>query len=100
MPRPDFITNEDILRWSEQINEELPPEMAEDALLREVCLAGKWMVEQLQILHCPDEICIRIQYTAARLSFGRDPWVMHQQLLHGYQDDELIFEPEPDLDYN
>ena len=96
MSRPDSITNADIIRWSQQINEELTPELSEDPIIREVCLAGMWLVEQLQELLCPDEICAQLQHSAARLSFGREIWDVHQKMLHGYQNNELIIESELD----
>ena len=92
MSRPEFITNEDIIRWSETIDRDLPKHMSSDALIREVCYAGQWLVESLQDLQCPEEIITRIQYTAGRLSFGREPWAVHQMLLSSYQSDELVFE--------
>ena len=96
MSRPNFITNENIIEWSQQINEELPSEMSDDPLLREVCLAGKWLVSELSKLECTDDISARIQYTAAKNSFGREPWAVHQQFLQGYKNNELIFESDPD----
>lgn len=94
MSRPDFVTNEDILRWSEKIDQDLPKNLASDAIIREVCYAGQWLVEQLQELQVPDEIVARLQYTAGKLSFGRDPWEMHRGLLLAYEDNQLVFEPE------
>jgi hypothetical protein len=96
MSRPDSITNEDIIRWSQQINEELPPELSEDVIIREVCLAGMWLVEQLQKLLCPEEVCAQLQHSAGRLSFGRDIWDVHQKMLHGYQTNALIIESDLD----
>ena len=96
MSRPDSITNEDIIRWSQQIIEELPAEQSEDVIIREVCMAGMWLVEQLQELLCPDEVCAQLQHSAARLSFGRDIWEVHQKMLHGYQTSALIIESDLD----
>lgn len=97
MPRPDFVTNEDILRWSEKIDQDLPPNLASDAIIREVCYAGQWLVEQLRELQVPEEIMARLQYTAGKLSFGRDPWDMHRGLLLAYEDNQLDFETDSEL---
>lgn len=96
MPRPDFITNEDILRWSEEIDSD--PEMGTlgtFAIIREVCYAGCWLREELQKLQCPEENIIRIQYTGGAMSFGHDAWEIHQNLLKLYKNNELEFEIEP-----
>jgi hypothetical protein len=94
MPRPDFITNEDIIRWSNYIEEDkfTPPDLLKSAIIREVCYSGLWLSEQLEKLQCPDSIIVRIQWTAGKLSYGRDPWEVHQEMLKQYQDNTLVFE--------
>ena len=97
MSRPNFVTDEDIVRWSKEIdnNTLLPKEVAKSALLREVCYAGLWLSEQLIKLQCPMSLVARIQYSAGKASFGRnDFWEVHQQFLNDYEKGELDFAPE------
>lgn len=97
MSRPDFVTNEDIARWSEQIDSEAELDLlVQFPLIREVCYAGLWMVEELNKLHCPEEYIVRIQYAAGQGSFGREPWAVHQEFLERYRLGELVFEDDPD----
>lgn len=98
MNRPDFVTNEDILRWSETLNNE-PAHVRQFAsfdLLREVLYASFWMAESLKKEGCSDELIVRIQYTMGALSFGHDPWQIAQEMLQAYQNNEMEFE----IDYN
>jgi len=97
MPRPSFVTDEDIKRWSKELDESphLDKTMIKSAVIREVCFAGLWLAEQLEKLGCPDSLIIRIQYSAGKVSFGKDVWEIHQQFLDGYTKNELDFEPEP-----
>jgi hypothetical protein len=94
MPRPDSISNEDISRWSNNIDNDtnLPISLAESPVIREVCYAGLWLCEQLEKLNCPEEYIVRIQFAAGQLSFGRDPWDAHQKVLEAYKLNELDFE--------
>src|SRR5580698_8889566 len=93
MGRPEFITNEDILRWNQQIEKDnIPQAVLDEPVLVEVMYAGLWLVEQLKQLQCPDEHVIRIQYTAGAASFGRDPWEAHLSYLQAYKDNDLEFE--------
>lgn len=96
--RPEFVTDEDIARWSENIDNDLnfPIGVVALPLLREAMYAGLWLGEQLQQLGCNDLLIVRIQYTAGQLSFGRDPWEVHQELLTAYKNNDLEFE----IDYN
>jgi hypothetical protein len=102
MPRPNFISNEDIIRWSRSIDldKSLPSEMSKSAVIREVCFAGLWLTEELFKLNCPEIIVARIQWTAGKLSYGRDPWEIHQQILEEYNNNTLVFEAEPIEDLN
>jgi hypothetical protein len=97
MPRPEFITNEDISRWSENLDndENLSEALRQNPVIREVCYAGIWLYEELEKLLCPPEMITRIQYTAGKLSFGRDPWVVHQEMVQAYQDNTLDYEVDP-----
>lgn len=47
MSRPKFISNEDLDRWSDIIDNDLtlPKHVAKEALIREVCYAGLWLAE-------------------------------------------------------
>jgi len=96
MNRPDFITDEDISRWSENIDNDpnLPSYMASEPTIREVCYAGLWLSEKLSELNCPDIFIQRIQYTAGRLSFGRDIWQVHQDILENFKQNKLNYEVE------
>jgi hypothetical protein len=96
MSRPDFISKEDISRWDDNIQASLPKSLAESSLIKEVCYAGLWLCDELAKLSCPDFLIVRIQFTAAKLSVGRDPWDVSLKLLEQYKNDELIFEEDPE----
>lgn len=102
MLRPDFISEEDILRWSENIDNDpdFPESLASSPTIREVCYAGLWLSEQLDQLGCPDFVIVRIQDAAGRLSFGRNPWEVSQEILEKYETNQLIFEEDPDAVHN
>ncbi len=95
--KPDFITEEDLARWDAQLESDpnIPAVYLEEPVIREVCRAGLWLAEELMEAQCPEALILRIQYTAGRLSFGRDPWEVVQELLHDYQHNFLQFEPDP-----
>lgn len=98
MNRPEFVTDEDIQRWSDIVDNDktLPKHFADFAILREVLYASFWLAENLQKDGCPAEIITRIQYTMGSLSFGKDPWVVAQEMLAAYKNNEMEFE----IDYN
>ena len=102
MPRPNFVTEEDISRWGANIDNDpgMPKALAAIPLIREVCYAGLWLCDELEKLECPDFLVIRIQDAAGRLSYGRDPWEVSEELLQRYKNDQLIFEEDPDADKN
>lgn len=103
MSRPESVTYEDILRWSDKIDNDplMDQTLAQNPIIREVCYAGQWLVDRLDELNCPDHLIGRIMYTAGKLSFGRkDPWAIHQQILSEYVDGTLEYEPEPDEELN
>lgn len=101
MNRPEFVSSEDIDRWSKNIDNDpnILKSIASSPIIREVCYAGLWLSEQLEKLKCPEHLIIRIQHAAGGLSFGRDIWEVHQQVLESYKNNELEFEIEP-LDMN
>lgn len=102
MRRPNFVTPEDISRWSNNIDKDsaIPKALKESTIIREVCYSGLWLSEELFKLKCPDEIIVRIQWTAGKLSFGRDTWEVHQNILQEYKDNKLIFEDESNIEIN
>lgn len=95
--RPDFISNEDIVRWdNNNIDNDprMPAGIAKIATIREVCYAGLWLAESLDKLNCPRERITQIQFTAGRYCFGRDPWEATQEILEAYKNSEIEFEEE------
>ena len=97
MPRPDSITNDDIVRWSNNIDND--PYFISGSTLdiknpacREVLYAGLWLTEQLLSIGCSEENLVQIQYTAGRASYRRDPWEAHTAMLESYLREELMFE--------
>jgi hypothetical protein len=102
MSRPNFISHEDIVRWDDNLQNDpyLSPDILSQPIILELCYAGLWLTEELTELRCPDEYIVRIQYTAGKLSYGRDPWEVHQQLLDEYIANTLQFEEEPNPTLN
>lgn len=102
MPRPNFIKEEDIKRWSDSIDNDpnIPKDISNFTVIKEVCIAGLWMSEELQKLNCPESLIVRIQYTAGKISFGKDPWDVHQQILNNFINNKLDFEEAPDEKLN
>ena len=99
MPRPESVTNEDLLRWSEIIDNDplIPQGLAENPIIREVCYAGQWLADRLTELNCPDHLIGRIMYTAGQLSFGQpDTWVVHEDILARFINGSLEYEMEPE----
>lgn len=99
MPRPESVTNEDLLRWTDTIdNDPLMSEgLAQNPIIREVCYAGQWLADKLAELNCPDNLIGRMMFTAGRLSFGRpDPWDIHLDILNRFIDGTLEFETDPE----
>lgn len=95
MPRPEFVTNDDLARWSEKIDSDplMSEGLGQNPIVREVCYAGQWINEQLTDLKCPDYIIGRIMYTAGAICFGRkDPWIIHQDILAQFIAGTLEFE--------
>lgn len=96
--RPEFVSDDDIERWDLNMTNDanLTETALQDLALKEACYAGLWLAEQLSALQCPHEYIVRIQYTAGRCSFGRDPWEVSQKFLEMYKLNQLEFEPDPD----
>lgn len=101
MARPDFITDEDIARWTKDIEDdsendpELYEQLSQHPDLKETCFAGLYLVEELDKLQCPGELIFRIQFTAGKMSVGRDPWDISVYILEKYKNNELVFEDDP-----
>jgi len=91
MSRPSFISTDDISRWSKEIDNDdrLPKGLIESPVIREVCYAGLWLCEELEKLSCPDSLIVRIQFTAGKMSFGKDVWQVHRQFLDDYKNNKL-----------
>ena len=94
MKRPDFVTDEDLARWSDNVDNDphLPDALKENPIFRELGYAGLWLDEELAKLGCPSSLRVRITYTAAKSSYGRDIWAVHQLYLTSFEKNELQFE--------
>lgn len=94
MSRPNFITQEDIDRWSLKIDQDpnISKGLASSDAIREVCYSGQYLVEQLQLLNCPDYLIGQIQFSAGAACFGKDPWEIHLQVLNDYKLGKLQFD--------
>lgn len=99
MPRPNGITEEDIKRWDEKISNDpyVSKNVLKSELMKELCYAGCWLTEALIRLSCPDDLVQRILFSAGRYSFGRDIWAAHEEVLLAYQNDDLEYESDEDL---
>jgi hypothetical protein len=98
MSRPNNITDEDVKRWDQVIDCDgsIPENIKGSSFFRELLRAGVWLKESLQELNCPDDLIIRLQFTAGKYSFGRDLWEAHSEILNAYKNNELEFEKDPD----
>lgn len=99
MPRPIELNFEKIQEYDERIDNDplMDVHLAQNPIIREVCYAGQWLADKLNELNCPDHIIGRIMYTAGELCFGRkDPWQIHQEILHQYLDGTLEYEMNSD----
>lgn len=92
MPRPNTITNAQLLQWDNNLNQTISADILELSLIKEVCYAGLYLAEELDKLSCPEDLIVRIQFTAGQLSFGRDPWEVSNQLIEDYKDNKLSYE--------
>ena len=103
MPRPESVTDKDLIRWSTRIESDplMGSAIMQSPIIKEVCYAGLWLVEKLTALDCPTQLIGQITYTAGKICFGReDPWEIHQDILSRYVDGTLIFDAEPDKETN
>jgi len=103
MPRPSSVTNEDLTKWSEKIDNDplMDQNLAQNPIVREICYAGQWLADKLTELDCPDHLIGRMMYTAAQICFGRkDPWEIHLEILNRFVDGTLEFEMEPEENLN
>lgn len=91
MNRPDYISPEDVLRWDEMINNDtmVPGTLKDQAMIREIMIAGFWLMEQLETLGCEEHLIVQLQYTLGAKSFGANCWVIAQELLTAYKANEL-----------
>lgn len=98
MLRPNYVTEDNILRWDNIIDNDpfIPESLAASPTIREVCYAGLWLWDELEKLECPEFVIVRIQEAAGRLSFGRDTWDVSAKMLENYKNNELVFEEDPD----
>jgi|SRR6185436_2775521 len=94
MPKPKSITEVDIDRWLQNINKDdyVSPLLKIYPSMKEVCLAGLWLCEELKKLGCPNVLICRIQWTAGKLSVGKDAWDVHQDILEDYKNKKLVIE--------
>ena len=60
--------------------------------IREVCRAGLWMCEELSQLNCPEQLIVRIQFTAGKLSYNKNPWEIHNSILQDYKNNKLYID--------
>lgn len=97
MSRPKYVTQKDIARWSDIIDSDpsIPKEIKAIEDIREVCYCGMWLTEKLLDLNCPESIAIKVQWTAGKLSYGKDPWKVHAKVLRDYKSNKLIIEKDP-----
>lgn len=88
-----ILTQDQLLEFNKIIDDDqyLSQELKNTPVIREVCLAGLWLSKELEKLNCPQLLIVRIQWTAGNLSFGRDAWEVHQQILQKYKNQELTF---------
>ena len=98
MTRPTTLSYQDFQRWETNIQQDsgIPASIKKNPIIMEVLFAGLWLAEELSRLLCPPEYITRIQYTAGQISFGRDPWEVHLDVLERYKSNELQFDPDPD----
>ncbi len=92
--RPEFITSQQIERWEQILSEDpnFSPDFLESIVLKEVCFAGLYLGEQLEELGCAEDLIFRIQFTAGKLSFGREPWQIHLEILSDYKNNKLVYD--------
>lgn len=87
--RPLFVTEQDITRWQNILDEDdsLPEIIKLSETIKEVCFAGLWLIEQVEksSVDVDDEMIRYLQFLGGKLSYGKDPWIIHQELLRQYE---------------
>ena len=89
-----YLTSDQLDQFDQLIDQDknIPSFCKQNEVIREVCRSGIWLSYELEKLGCPESLIVRIQWTAGKLSFGKDPWKVHQKILADYQNNLLIFE--------
>lgn len=89
-----YISLEKAHEYNKLIDDDptIPADLKKSPLIREVCMAGLYLAEELFKLECPESLIIRIQYSAGKMSFGKEPWEIHLKFLEGYKNNTLDFE--------
>lgn len=98
----NFLSDDKYIEYTEKLKEDfsISDSLRENPIFREVCLAGYYLIDQLQELGCPELDIIKLQWHAGKCSFGRDPWEIHQQVIQDFKNDKLEFEPDEDYRVN
>ncbi len=91
-----YLTSDQLIAFDQLIDQDknIPSFCKQNEVIREVCRCGLWLAQELEKLNCPETLIVRIQWTAGKLSFGKDPWTVHKKILADYQNNSLIFENE------
>lgn len=86
MPRPEFITSEQVIAWDLNIqNDKMIPEyLKNNPIILEVMRSGLWVAEELDKLGCDRVMITQLQYTHGRLCFGRDAWEQASLIVNDY----------------
>jgi len=102
MNRPSNIKKEDIVRWSEFIDSDpyLPKDLLTIPEFREICYAGMWLIEELEKHQCPSDLAVRIQWTAGKMSYKKEPWEIHTKIIDQYKDGSLVIEHDKNVTLN
>ena len=97
MKRPNFISDKDIARWDLELSHDpiIYQHILTSPILKEVCYAGMWLVEELSKLDCPPETITDLQYSAGKASFGKDIWNIHQEYLSAYRNGRVDYDIDP-----
>lgn len=90
MPRPNTITELQIAKWNQFIEEDafLPAELKSNSSIRELLLAAHWLEEELNLQSCPVDLKEQFKYTLGEMSFGHDPWQQARVLIEAYRNQD------------
>lgn len=85
--RKNFITDEQLYIYDQNIDSDnkIPSFMKENSTIREVLRCGLWLVDELIARDCSEVNIVALQFRAGRLSYGREPWEVHQKILREYE---------------